>query len=135
MCTIPTVLFAMLSVFLFVKSEIHKNQYSFYEISYLSIIVFLSISVCLWPFVIWWWYVISETFKKGVELNAKSKKMNLKFVLGLGIKYTFSYKGKEIEHIASLVANKKTRNIANETSISIIYNPKKKISFIKEAYI
>ncbi len=61
--------------------------------------------------------------------------MNLKIVLGLGIEYTFEYEGNKIKHIASLVSNKKTRALAKEKTLPIIYNPKKGVSFVKAAYI
>ena len=96
--------------------------------------MFLTVSLFLWPFVLWWWYVIHQTFKTGVELTAQSQKMNLKFVLGLGIEYTFEYQGNKIEHIASLVSNKNTKTLANNKLLTVIYNPKKNISFIKELY-
>ncbi len=135
MCTWPPVLFAALSVFLFVKSEVDKHQHSWLEILFTGIIIFTVISLCLWPFILWWWRVIYKTFKNGIEINAISTKMNLNFVLGIGIKYTFDYKGTKIEHIPSLVSNKKTRELANKKFILIIYNPEKNISFIKDAYI
>lgn len=135
MCTWPPMLFAVLSVFLFLKAEVASNQHSNLELLYISIIIFLSISFCLWPFVLWWWRVINQTFKNGVELQAESSKMNLKFVIGLGVKYTFNYNGKNFEHIASLVSNTQMRNLANVPEVSIIFNPEKNISFIKNAYI
>ena len=135
MCSVPAILFAILATFLFIKSEILKDQYTNIETIYLSIATFLILSFCLWPFVLWWWSVIYKSFKNGVELTAESNEMNLKIVLGLGIEYTFEYQGKKIKHIASLVSNKKTRALAKEKSLSIIYNPKKDISFVKAAYI
>ncbi len=135
MCTVPPVLFAILSTFLFIKSEILKDQYTDVETIYLSIATFLILSFCLWPFVLWWWGVIHKSFKNGVELTAEVNKMNLKIVLGLGIEYTFEYEGNKIKHIASLVSNKKTRALAKEKTLPIIYNPKKGVSFVKAAYI
>ena len=106
MCTVPPILFAIFFTFLFIKSEIHKDQYTFFETTYISISIFITLSLCLWPFVLWWWYSINQTFKNGIELIAKGKKMNLRLVLGLGVAYSFEYKGKNIEHIASLVSKK-----------------------------
>ena len=134
MCTFPPIFFAILFTFLFIKSEIHKDQYDLIETIYISITVFLTLSLFLWPFILWWWYVIRQTFKTGIELTTQSQKINFKFGLGLGIEYTFEYQGNKIEHIASLVSNKTTKKLANEESLTVIYNPKKNISFIKELY-
>ena len=134
MCAFPPILFAALFTFLFINNEINKDQYGLVETTYISITVFLTVSLFLWPFILWWWYVIRQTFKTGIELTAQSQKMNFKLVLGLGIEYTFEHKGNKIKHIASLVSNKTTNKLANEKSLTVIYNPKKNISFIKELY-
>jgi len=134
MCVFPPILFAALFTFLFINNEIHKEQYNLVETTYISITVFLTVSLFLWPFILWWWYVIRQTFKTGIELTAQSQKMDLKLVLGLGIEYTFEHQGNKIKHIASLVSNKITKKLANEESLTVIYNPKKNISFIKELY-
>ncbi len=134
MCVFPPILFAILFTFLFINNEIHKNQYNLVETIYISITVFLTVSLFLWPFILWWWYAIRQTFKTGIEVTAQSQKMNLKLVLGLGIEYTFEYQGNKIEHIVSLVSNKITKKLANEESLTVIYNPKRNISFIKELY-
>lgn len=134
MCTFPPILFSLLITLLFLKSEINKDQYTLIETIYLSIITLLVIPLSFWPFILWWVHVIKHTFKTGVEISAQSKNMNLKYVLGLGIEYSFEYQGEKIKHIASLVSNKTTKKIANEESLNIIYNPKKGVSFIKELY-
>lgn len=134
MCTFPPIIFSLLITLLFLKSEINKDQYTLIETIYLSITTLLVIPLSFWPFILWWVYVIKHTFKTGVEITAQSKKMNLKYVLGLGIEYSFEYQGKEIKHIASLVSNKTTKKSANEESLKIIYNSKKGVSFIKELY-
>ncbi|MEJ2141334.1 MAG: hypothetical protein P8Y24_03090 [Gammaproteobacteria bacterium] len=103
-------------------------------IIYISLIIVISISICLWPFIIWWWYQIIKTFKNGVTLDADSENMNLKYVIGLGLKYRFNYKGAEIEHIASLVSNKNMKRLTSEPVLSIVYNPDKNISFIRNVY-
>ena len=135
MCTIPPILFAVLATFLFLKSEIHKDQYTLIETIYISAIIFTSLSVFLWPFVIWWWRNINNTFINGVEVIANGNKINSTYMLGLGVEYSFQYEGITIKHIASLVSNKKTKKIAKNKSFSIFYNPIKNISFIKDAYI
>jgi len=135
MCTIPPVLFALLSTFLFLKSELHKDQFTLIETIYISTIIFTSLSVFLWPFVIWWWRTINSTFVNGVEIIANGNKINSKYMLGLGIKYSFQYEGKTINHTASLVSNKNTKKIAKNKSFTVFYNPVKNISFIKDAYI
>ena len=134
MCTFPPILFSLLITLLFLKSEINKDQYTLIETIYLSIITLLVIPLSFWPFILWWVHVIKHTFKTGVEISAQSKNMNLKYVLGLGIEYSFEYQGEKIKHTASLVSNKTTKKIANEESLNIIYNPKKGVSFIKELY-
>lgn len=135
MCTIPPILFAALFTFLFVKNEIIKDQYNLLESTYISITIFLSLSLFLWPFVLWWWHSINQTFKTGIEIIASGKKMNSKIILGLGIEYSFEHNGNKIKHVASLVSNKKTKEIAKNESFKIMYNPEKNISFIKDAYI
>jgi hypothetical protein len=135
MCTWPPIFFALLSVALFLKNGASSSQYTDIELFYISSIIFFSISFCLWPFVLWWRRVITQTFKDGIELQAASCKMKLRFVIGLGVKYTFTYNGKHYEHIASLVSNSKMRKLANEPEVSIVYNPEKNISFIKNAYL
>ena len=134
MCIFPPIIFSILITLLFLKSEINKDQYTLIETIYFSLTILLVIPLCFWPFILWWVYVIKHTFKTGVEISAQSKKMNLKYVLGLGIKYSFEYQGKKIKHIASLVSNKRTKELAGKESLKIIYNPKKDVSFIKELY-
>ena len=134
MCTFPPIIFAIVIALLFLKSEINKDQYTLIETTYLIFTMLLVIPLCFWPFILWWVYVIKHTFKTGVEISAQSKKMNLKYVLGLGIEYSFEYQGEKIKHIASLVSNKTTKKLAGEESLKIIYNPKKGVSFIKELY-
>lgn len=134
MCTFPPILFSILIALLFLKSEINKDQYTLIETAYLSITILLVIPLCFWPFILWWVHVIKHTFKTGIEITAQSKKKKLKYVLGLGVEYCFEYQGKKIKHIASLVSNKTTKELASEESLKIIYNPKKGVSFIKELY-
>jgi hypothetical protein len=134
LCLWGPISFSILSVFLFIKSTVNNEQYANYEIVYISLIIFISISLCLWPFILWWWYQIIKTFKHGVVLDADSENMNLKYVIGMGLKYKFNYNGAEIEHVASLVSNKKMKRISNEPVLSIVYNPNKNISFVRDVY-
>ena len=134
MCIFPPIIFSILITFLFLKSEINKDQYTLIETTYLSFTILLAIPLCFWPFMLWWLHLIKHTFKTGIEITAQSKKMNLKYVLGLGIEYSFECQGKKIKHIASLVSNKRTNKLASEEYLKIIYNPQKGVSFIKELY-
>ena len=135
MCAWLPIVFAALSVVLFIYFESSRDNYSVLEIIYISPIIFLSLSVCLWPFILWWWHSIYITFKNGIVLEAKNTNKKIKHAFDLGVIYTFEHQGEKIEHIASLIPNSTTKEIATMQSLDIVFNPKKNISFIKNAYI
>ncbi len=135
MCAWLPILFATIAVGLFIYSESTRNNYTVLEIIYLSPIIFISLSVCLWPFILWWWYSIYITFKNGTILEATVSHNKIKHAFDLGVIYTFEYQGEKFEHIASLIPNKTTKKIAAMQSLDIVLNPKNNLSFIKNAYI
>lgn len=134
-CVWLPILFGSLAVSSFIYFESDRNNYTIIEILYLSPVIFIGLSLCLWPFVLWWRWSISETFKNGVELEAINTNKRIKHAFDLGVVYQFEHNGNIIEHIASLVPNAKTKEIASMQSFNIVFNPKRNISFIKNAYI
>ena len=134
-CVFLPIVLAAVAVGSFIHFESNRNNYSSSEILYLSPVIFISLSLCLWPFVLWWWHSINTTFKNGIELRATNTNRIIKYALGVGVIYTFEHEGNKLQHIASLVPNKRTRAIASMPLFDIILNPEKNISFIKDAYI
>ena len=134
MCAWVPIVFAWVATGAFIYFESNRNNYTALEIIYISPLILISISVCLWPFILWWWYTMDNTFKKGIELKAINTQKILKRAFDLGIIYKFEYQGKEFEHTASFVPNATTKKIAEMKSFIIIFNPENNLSFIKEAY-
>ncbi len=135
MCAWLPVFFATIAVGLFIYSESTRDNYTVLEILYLSPIIFISLSACLWPFIIWWWYSIYIAFKNGTIIEATISHNKIKNSFDLGVIYTFEYQGKKFEHIASLIPNKTTKEIATMQSFDIVFNPVNNLSFIKNVYI
>jgi len=135
MCVWLPVVFAVVAVSSFIYFESNRTNHTTFEIIYLSPVIFTSLSLCLWPFVLWWWRSIHNTFKNGIELKAKNTNKIIKHAFDLGVIYTFEHEGETIEHIASLVPNTRTKEIAAMQSFSIVFNTNKNISFITNAYI
>ncbi|VAW66476.1 hypothetical protein MNBD_GAMMA08-1803 [hydrothermal vent metagenome] len=135
MCVYVPILFALVAVGSFIYFESGRDNYTVLEIIYYSPIIFTSLSVCLWPFILWWWYSINKTFKKGVELKANNTYKVIKRAFDLGVIYTFEYEGEKFEHVASFIPNSATKSIAEMQSLNIIFNPENNLSFIKDAYL
>ena len=135
MCALGPVFLAIVATGSFIYFESNRDNYTTLEIIYISPIIFIGLSICLWPFILWWWYSINTTFKKGIVLEANNTHKKIKCAFDLGVIYTFEYQGKEFEHIASLIPNRTTKKIAVMQSLNIVFNPKNKLSFIKNAYI
>ena len=135
MCAWLPAIFAIIAVGAFIYFESSRDNYSILEITYIAPLLFISLALSLWPFILWWWHSVSTTFKNGVELEAKNTNKIIKRAFDLGIIYTFEYQGAKFEHIASLVPNKETKEIAAMQPLLVVFNPKNKISFIKNAYI
>lgn len=119
----------------FAYYESNRNNYSFFEILYLTPALLISLSLILWPIILLWWRTISSTFKNGIKLNAINTNKNIEHTYDLNITYKFEYNGKTIEHIASLVPNKRNKELAKMQSFEIAFNPNKNLSFIKNVYI
>jgi len=134
-CAWLPVVFSTVATSAFIYFESNRDNYSVLEIAYLAPVIFASLSISLWPFILWWWYSISTTFKNGIELDAINTNKTIKHAFDLSIIYSFEHQGVKIEHIASLVPNSTTKELANMQSLSIVFNPKNNISFIKNAYI
>jgi hypothetical protein len=102
-----------------------------------SLMLFLALSVCLLPFVFWWWFRVKTVFVKGIHLNAVNTNDHsvLRHGFGLGISYSFEYDGKVIQGIATLVPNKTALDLASRQYLNIIYYPKYNLSLIEDVYI
>ncbi len=135
MCAWLPVVFATVAAVSFTYFESNRDNYSALEIIYISPIIFIGLSICLWPFILWWWYSIYITFKNGIVLEAKNTNKKIKHAFDLGVIYTFEHQGKKIKHIASFIPNSTTKEIVTMQSLSIVFNPKNNLSFIKNAYI
>ncbi len=135
MCVWLPIVLAIVAVGSFIYFESNRDNYSALEIIYISSIIFIGLSICLWPFILWWWYSIYITFKKGIVIEARNTHKIIKRAFDLGVIYTFEYQGKRYEHIASLIPNRTTKEIAAKESLNVIFNPKNNLSFIKNAYI
>ena len=131
LCIWGPVLFATISLITFTI-----NEYPFAELTMLELVAsYISISLIsltLLPFVLWWYHIIKVTFKNGVEIEAIIYKKETGF--GLGIFYLFTFNGKRIEHVAALVPNQDTKKALKKDKVSVMYNAKKNVSFIKEIY-
>jgi len=135
MCIWIPIVFAFVAAGAFIYFESNRDNYTALEIITFSPLIFISLSVCLWPFILWWWYSIYSTFKNGIELNANNTQKIIKRAFDLGIVYNFNFQGKEFEHTASFVPNTATKKIADTKSLIIVFNPKNNLSFIKSAYV
>ncbi len=135
LCTWIPVVFAIAATSAFIYFESGKDNYSALEIAYTAPLVFFSLSICLWPFILWWWYSISTAFKNGIEIEAKNTNKTIRHAFDLSVIYAFEYQGVKIEHIASLIPNNTTTKISNMSSLSIVFNPENNISFLKNAYV
>lgn len=135
MCAWLPIMFALVAVGSFIYFESNRDNYSALEMLYISPIIFIGLSICLWPFILWWWYSIYITFKKGMAVEARNTHKIIKRALDLGVIYTFEYQGKKYEHTASLIPNRTTKEIAAMESLNVIFNPKNNLSFIKNVYI
>lgn len=107
---------------------------SIYDV--LSFFALIPISSLLFlPAVLWWFYVIRRTFKKGGEVNADIKKVDKKFMLNIGVTYTFNMDGKEYEHISDFRNINNIRKILTNSQHTIAFDPKRNISFLKEVFL
>ena len=91
-------------------------------------------AIVLWPFVGWWFWIIKSTFSNGKIIEAKVTNKHIKYAFDLGIIYQFEYEGELKEHIASLIPNRQTKEMAKSSMIEVVFHPKKDISFIKDLY-
>lgn len=101
----------------------------------LSFILIIPLSgLVFMPAVLWWYYVIWRTFKNGKIVEAKIRKLDKKFLINIGVTYTYEEEGKEIERITDFVNTKKVKRILSMPNLSVVVDKNKNISFIKEIF-
>jgi len=87
------------------------------------------------PFYIWWYFVIRSTFIHGEIIEAKVTDASLKKLSpDFMFQYAFTHKSEDFNHHANLIPNSVTKSLAMKKTVLIIYNAKKNVSFILEAY-
>jgi hypothetical protein len=86
------------------------------------------------PIVFWWCSVIRSTFRTGIVMDARVTSFFGVKGPYVGIYYEFSHDSVKYEHTATLLNRKVIRNKLENDTISIVFDPRKRVSFIYEAY-
>lgn len=125
--------FIGLAFFLFFKAEYPFSKYGVFEwvevISYFSLVALITT-----PLGLWWSYVIRRTFKEGIVIEAKITKHFGAKGPYIGIYYVFNFNDKEYNQSATLLNKKIVRDLLSLDKISIVFDVKRKISFIHDVY-
>ncbi len=127
------VLFSVFAMVMYISQEYPFKGYLLYDIL-ITTISFIALSFCLWPFVIWWFLRIKNTFLCPIEIMGTVTSVWGLYGPYIGIYYEFTYNGEILKHSATLLSNKRTIKVAKEKNVTIFYNSKYGISFIKEVF-
>lgn len=118
---------------LFVKAEFPFAGYG--VLDWIEVVVYFSLAAAVTtPFGLWWCFVTKRTFKKGVLVKAKITEYFGTKGPYIGIYYKFNFDGKEYAQSSTVLNKKKIRGLVNSENISIVFDEKRKISFIYELY-
>jgi len=86
------------------------------------------------PAVLWWYYIIRRTYKEGAVLEAKIKTIDKRFPLNIGVTCIFEHNGQPKEAIIGVVNTRKSREILAQPTLTILFDAKRNLSFIKEVF-
>lgn len=90
----------------------------------------------LMPATLWWYSVIRRTFLNGKVQAVKIKKLDKKFIVNIGVTYSYSDEnGKEIEKIADFVNTQRVRNILSSPQLTVVVDECRNSSFIREIFL
>jgi len=119
--------------FLIAKAEYPFSGYDFIEL--IAIIFYFLLGAALTtPIGLWWCYVTRRTFNNGIVIKAKITEYFGARGPYVGIYYTFNFEGKEYAQSATLLNKKIVRNLLKSENVSIVFDKKRKISFIYDLY-
>ena len=85
------------------------------------------------PFILWWWFMIRTTFARGIVTSANVTETT-DSVLYLHIHYSFFVGKKEHKQFANILKNEKTKKIVSSEEVSVVYDSRKNLSFLVDAY-
>ena len=83
----------------------------------------------------WWINETIKAFQNGERLEGKIIQFDKPVGPYFAVTYEFEYLGERKVHRVAYINNQRTKKLAQNRIVSVLYNSAKKRSFIKEAYI